>query len=90
MVHRADDVVYDRGRTDEGQDAVDTDTEDLVTEDLVTEDTVTEDTVSVVILHTAGRTIGLCVDELSGSADIVVKSLSDNFADTEPDSLRLS
>jgi two-component system chemotaxis sensor kinase CheA len=41
----------------------------------------TVDTVNVVILHSAGRTIGLCVDELFGSADIVVKSLSDNFAD---------
>ena len=37
--------------------------------------------VNVVILHAAGRTIGLCVDELFGSADIVVKSLSDNFTD---------
>jgi two-component system chemotaxis sensor kinase CheA len=41
----------------------------------------TLDVVNVVILHTAGRTIGLCVDELCGSADIVVKSLADNFAD---------
>ena len=36
---------------------------------------------NVVILHAAGRTIGLCVDELFDSADIVVKSLSDNFDD---------
>ena len=37
------------------------------------------DTVNVVILTSASRTIGLCVDELFGSADIVIKSLSDNF-----------
>lgn len=37
------------------------------------------DAVNVVITHTAGRTIGLCVDELCGTADIVIKSLSDNF-----------
>ena len=35
--------------------------------------------VNVVILTSAGRTVGLCVDELLGSADIVIKSLSDNF-----------
>jgi two-component system chemotaxis sensor kinase CheA len=39
----------------------------------------TQTTVQVVILHTGGRTIGLCVDELLGSQDIVIKSLSDNF-----------
>lgn len=37
------------------------------------------DAVNVVITRTAGRTIGLCVDELCGTADIVIKSLSDNF-----------
>ncbi len=34
---------------------------------------------NVVILHTAGRKMGLCVDDLLGSTDIVIKSLSDNF-----------
>jgi two-component system, chemotaxis family, sensor kinase CheA len=33
----------------------------------------------VVILHAAGKTIGLQVDELLGSQDLVIKSLSDNF-----------
>jgi two-component system chemotaxis sensor kinase CheA len=33
----------------------------------------------VVILHAAGKTIGLHVDELLGSQDLVIKSLSDNF-----------
>ena len=42
-------------------------------------DTSVDDNVHVVILHTAGRTVGLRVDELLGSEDIVIKSLSDNF-----------
>ena len=36
-------------------------------------------TVEVVILHVGGKTMGLRVDELLGSQDIVIKSLSDNF-----------
>jgi len=36
-------------------------------------------TAEVVILQAAGRTIGLRVDELLGSQDIVIKSLADNF-----------
>ncbi len=39
--------------------------------------------VNVVILHATGRTLGLCVDELCGSADIVIKSLSDNFVNIQ-------
>ena len=35
--------------------------------------------VNVVILNSQGKTLGLCVDELLGGADIVVKSLADNF-----------
>jgi two-component system chemotaxis sensor kinase CheA len=35
--------------------------------------------VEVVILHAGGKTMGLRVDELLGSQDIVIKSLSDNF-----------
>ena len=35
--------------------------------------------VRVVILHVGGKTVGLVVDELLGSQDIVIKSLSDNF-----------
>ncbi len=35
--------------------------------------------VDVVILHGRGKTMGLRVDELLGSQDIVIKSLSDNF-----------
>ena len=35
--------------------------------------------VDVVILQNAGKTMGLRVDELLGSQDIVIKSLSDNF-----------
>ena len=37
--------------------------------------------VTVVILHSGGRTMGLRVDDLLGSQDIVIKSLSDNFRD---------
>jgi len=37
------------------------------------------DVVNVVILQSSGKTLGLCVDELLGGADIVIKSLSDNF-----------
>ncbi len=36
-------------------------------------------TSEVVILQAAGKTIGLRVDELLGSQDMVIKSLSDNF-----------
>ena len=35
--------------------------------------------VNVVILHSREKTLGLCVDELLGGADIVIKSLTDNF-----------
>ncbi len=34
----------------------------------------------IVILNAAGKTIGLQVDELLGSQDLVIKSLSDNFS----------
>lgn len=34
---------------------------------------------NVVILHSRGKTLGLCVDTLVGRADIVIKSLSENF-----------
>ncbi len=37
------------------------------------------DQVNVVILRPTGRAIGLCVDEMLGSGDVVIKSLSDNF-----------
>jgi two-component system chemotaxis sensor kinase CheA len=37
--------------------------------------------IEAVILHARGRTMGLQVDELLGSQDIVIKSLSDNFMD---------
>jgi two-component system chemotaxis sensor kinase CheA len=33
----------------------------------------------VVILNAGGRALGLCVDELLGSQDIVIKSLTENF-----------
>ena len=39
------------------------------------------DIINVVILHASGRTLGLRVDELLGSQEIVVKSLADNFVD---------
>ena len=35
--------------------------------------------IDVVILHARGKTMGLRVDELLGSQDVVIKSLSDNF-----------
>jgi two-component system chemotaxis sensor kinase CheA len=35
--------------------------------------------VNVVVLHSRGRTLGLKVDSLVGRADLVIKSLSDNF-----------
>jgi two-component system chemotaxis sensor kinase CheA len=41
----------------------------------------TNDTDHVVILQIAGKTMGLRVDELLGSEDIVIKSLADNFVD---------
>ena len=39
------------------------------------------DRVAVVILQSLGKTMGLRVDELLGSQDIVIKSLSENFVD---------
>ena len=38
-----------------------------------------DESLRVVIVHAFGQTIGLAVDELFGSSDIVVKSLADNF-----------
>ena len=35
--------------------------------------------INVVLLSSRGRTLGLCVDALVGRADIVIKSLSENF-----------
>ena len=35
--------------------------------------------INVVLLYSRGRTLGLCVDSLVGRADIVIKSLSENF-----------
>jgi len=35
--------------------------------------------VNIVVLQSGDQTIGLCVDELLGGADIVIKSLTDNF-----------
>ena len=35
--------------------------------------------INVVLLHTRGKTLGLRVDALVGRADIVIKSLTDNF-----------
>ena len=70
------DVVYDHGTRGDGSDGV-----QPAPHDLSEEKAQAMQPVNVVILRTAGRTIGLCVDELCGSADIVVKSLSDNFAD---------
>ncbi|MEZ6129443.1 MAG: chemotaxis protein CheA [Planctomycetaceae bacterium] len=40
---------------------------------------VDDSVVNVVIVQSQGRTLGLCVDELLGGADIVIKSLADNF-----------
>ncbi len=40
-----------------------------------------DQTSEVVILQAAGKTMGLRVDELLGSQDMVIKSLSDNFID---------
>jgi two-component system chemotaxis sensor kinase CheA len=39
------------------------------------------DIVKVVILHVGGKALGLRVDELLGSQNIVIKSLADNFID---------
>ncbi len=36
-------------------------------------------TVNVVILRSGDNSIGLCVDELLGGSDVVIKSLADNF-----------
>ncbi len=38
-------------------------------------------TIDVVLLQTAGKTLGLRVNEFLGSQDMVIKSLSDNFID---------
>ncbi len=38
-----------------------------------------DDKLQIVVLTSAGKTIGLRVDELLGSQDLVIKSLSDNF-----------
>jgi two-component system chemotaxis sensor kinase CheA len=35
--------------------------------------------INVVILHSADQSIGLCVDELHGGQEIVIKSLAENF-----------
>jgi two-component system chemotaxis sensor kinase CheA len=35
--------------------------------------------INVVLLHARGKTFGLCVDALVGRADIVIKSLTENF-----------
>jgi len=37
------------------------------------------DQLNVVMIRSGDRTLGLCVDELLGSSDVVIKSLSDNF-----------
>jgi two-component system chemotaxis sensor kinase CheA len=37
--------------------------------------------VNVVVLRCGDKSIGLCVDELLGGADVVIKSLADNFID---------
>ncbi|MEM9658517.1 MAG: chemotaxis protein CheW, partial [Planctomycetota bacterium] len=39
--------------------------------------------VDVVIMHSAGVAIGLRVDEMLGSRDTVIKSLSENFTDIQ-------
>jgi two-component system chemotaxis sensor kinase CheA len=39
------------------------------------------ESIEVVVLHAGGKTLGLRVDELLGSQDIVIKSLSENFID---------
>ena len=38
-------------------------------------------TVNVVVLRSGENSIGLCVDELLGGSDVVIKSLADNFRD---------
>jgi two-component system chemotaxis sensor kinase CheA len=43
------------------------------------QDPANSETLDVVILHARGKTVGLRVDELLGSQDVVIKSLSDNF-----------
>jgi two-component system, chemotaxis family, sensor kinase CheA len=43
------------------------------------QENISRQTVNVVILQAGGRTMGLAVDELLGSQDIVIKSLSENF-----------
>jgi two-component system chemotaxis sensor kinase CheA len=40
-----------------------------------------EDWVAVIVLQAMGKTLGLRVDELMGSQDIVIKSLAENFRD---------
>ena len=44
-----------------------------------TEGNATNRNINVVLLYSRGRTLGLCVDALVGRADIVIKSLSENF-----------
>ena len=44
-----------------------------------TEQATTHRNVNVVLLTARGKTLGLCVDALVGRADIVIKSLSENF-----------
>ena len=39
------------------------------------------DTTDVVVLQSGGKTMGLCVDALIGSQDMVIKSLADNFVE---------
>ena len=45
----------------------------------LTDGSTTNRNINVVLLYSRGRTLGLCVDALVGRADIVIKSLSENF-----------
>jgi two-component system chemotaxis sensor kinase CheA len=45
----------------------------------VQQEATNEEQLQIVVLASAGKTIGLRVDELLGSQDLVIKSLSDNF-----------
>jgi two-component system chemotaxis sensor kinase CheA len=49
--------------------------------DSATSEEADNDRADVVILQAVGKTMGLRVDELLGSQDIVIKSLSENFVD---------
>ena len=51
------------------------------TSDCQNHDSNQEAAVDVIVLQALGRTMGLKVDELIGSQDMVIKSLSDNFID---------